>query len=139
MAISNHLLNKQDLSQELQFCAGCSQGKQLCLKVGRSEVPRPLKRLQLVTSDVCGPFPPSLSGARYFCTFNDSHSRRTIVAILKHKGKVFDKFKVFEATATKEIFLHRSRQRPSLLHASFSTGHQPSPWGHLHLRKYRLE
>ena len=54
---------------------------------------------------MCGPFPPSFSGARYFYTFNDSHFRRTVVAILKHKREVFNKFKVFEATATKEIGL----------------------------------
>ena len=105
IATSSLLLSKQDINQQLQFCDGCAQGKQHRLKIGKGVVPRASKRLQLVTSDICGPFPPSLSGAAYFATFNDSHSRRTVVALLQKKSQVLDKFKTFESTATMEVGL----------------------------------
>ena len=44
--------------------------------------------LQLVHTDLCGPFPiPSLSGARYFISFIDHTSRFTVVSFIKKKIK----------------------------------------------------
>jgi hypothetical protein len=57
---------------------------------------------QLVTSDIYGPFPTSLGGSKYFATFNDSFSRRTVVSFLKTKDEYFEKYKTFEAAATTE-------------------------------------
>jgi len=100
IAQSSQLLSREELSQQLRFCTGCAQGKQHRLKIGRSSVP-----VQLITSDICGPFPTSLSGALYFSTFNDSHSRRTVVAFLKRKEQVLAKFRTFKSTVMKEIGL----------------------------------
>lgn len=105
LATSQRLLSPQHLSEPLHFCPGCAKGKQHRLKIGRSTVPSASLPLELVTSDICGPFPPSISGFKFFCTFNDSFSRRTVVAFLKHKSEVLSKFKVFHLGTTKETGL----------------------------------
>ena len=49
--------------------------------------------LDIVHSDVCGPFNVStMGGARYFVTFIDNHSRWCVVYLLKRKDEVFEKF-----------------------------------------------
>jgi transposase InsO family protein len=59
--------------------------------------------LQLVHSDLCGPFSsPSFSGCKYFLTFIDDFSRRTWVYFLKLKRKVFDKFLAYKALVEKQ-------------------------------------
>jgi hypothetical protein len=51
------------------------------------------KILQLIHSDVCGPFRTnSLGGARYFVTFIDDFSRKTWIYFLTHKSQVLTKF-----------------------------------------------
>jgi transposase InsO family protein len=59
--------------------------------------------LQLVHSDLCGPFSsPSFSGCKYFLTFIDDFSRRTWVYFLKLKSEVFDKFLAYKALVEKQ-------------------------------------
>ena len=54
--------------------------------------------LELIHSDVAGPFPHmSMSQAKYALTFIDEFSRYCWVYFLKHKSEVFDLFKVFRA------------------------------------------
>lgn len=54
--------------------------------------------LGLIQSDICGPMSTrALSGAKYFVTFIDDHSRKTWIYFLKTKDEVFDQFKEFKA------------------------------------------
>lgn len=54
--------------------------------------------LEVVHSDVCGPFRiKSVGGAKYFVTFIDDKSRRIFVYFMKNKSEVFDKFKIYKA------------------------------------------
>jgi hypothetical protein len=54
--------------------------------------------LQLVHSDLCGPFSsPSFSGCKCFLNFIDHFYRRTWFYFLKLKSKVFDKFLAYKA------------------------------------------
>lgn len=47
---------------------------------------------------MCGPMSTkSLSGAEYFVTFIDDHSRKTWTYFLKTKDEVFNRFKEFKA------------------------------------------
>jgi hypothetical protein len=49
--------------------------------------------LDLVYSDVCGPFEvESLGGNRYFLTFIDDASRKVWAYFLRTKGQVFNYF-----------------------------------------------
>ncbi|XP_046868715.1 uncharacterized protein LOC124461204 [Drosophila willistoni] len=59
--------------------------------------------LQLVHSDVCGPFgKKSLGGSRYFLTFIDDKSRRIFVYFLKGKDEVFGKFLEFKSLVERQ-------------------------------------
>ena len=52
--------------------------------------------LELIHSDIAGPFPHmSMTQAKYALTFIDDFSRYCWVYFLKHKSEVFDLFKVF--------------------------------------------
>ena len=54
------------------------------------------KPLELVHSDVCGPFRVnSLGGYRYFVTFIDDFSKRTWIYFIKNKSEVLSKFQHF--------------------------------------------
>ncbi|KMQ86271.1 retrovirus-related gag-pol polyprotein [Lasius niger] len=67
----------------------------------RSEAP-----LELIHSDLCGPFPiNSIQGHRFFLTFVDDYSKRTTVYLLKSKTEVFDFFTRYQKRA--ENFLGR--------------------------------
>ena len=64
---------------------------------------RSSRKVQLVHSDVCGPVhTESFSGQKYFVTFIDYYSRCCAAYFMKHKSKVFAKFKEFEAEVTNE-------------------------------------
>ena len=59
--------------------------------------------LELVYSDVCGPFEvESLGGNRYFVTFIDDASRKVWVYLLKAKYQVYQFFQKFHALVERE-------------------------------------
>ncbi len=59
---------------------------------------RDSKLLEFVHSDVCGSMKTtSCGGARYFVTFIDDFLKKIHVYLLKVKGKMFDKFKAYQA------------------------------------------
>lgn len=54
--------------------------------------------LGLIHSDICSLMSTrALSGAEYFVTFIDDHSRKTWIYFLKTKDEVFDHFREFKA------------------------------------------
>lgn len=60
--------------------------------------------LEYIHSDVWGSTrEPSLGGSRYFVTFINDLSRKIWIYILKHKSKVFEKFKIWKATVEKQV------------------------------------
>ena len=76
-----------------QVCTGCQLGKQTRTKLPKEATFHATIILQLVHSDVCGPFrTTSLGGARYFVTFIDDFSRKTWIYFLTHKSQVLSKF-----------------------------------------------
>ena len=83
-----------DCSEELEICEPCIDGEQ-----HRAQFPHRTRKarnpLDLVHSDVCGKLSEcSLNGgAWYFLTFTDDYSHYTWVYTLKHKSKVFDRFR----------------------------------------------
>lgn len=59
--------------------------------------------LEVVHSDVCGPFRvASVAGSKYFVTFIDDKSRRVFVYFIKQKSEVFEKFKMFKAQVERQ-------------------------------------
>ena len=88
--------------RENEKCESCIFGKQ-----HRETFPtsswRVNKHLQLVHSDIYGPFPTSLGIWRYLLLFVDDFSRMTWVYFLKQKSEAFEKFKTFRQLIVNEV------------------------------------
>jgi transposase InsO family protein len=48
---------------------------------------------ELVHTDICGPFPESIDGYKYFVTFTDDYTRYSCTFLLKKKSDVLEAFK----------------------------------------------
>ena len=71
-------------------CRWCVSGKYAKAAYHRSNN-RAKSVLGLIHSNICGPMSTgALSGAEYFVTFIDDHSRKTWIYFLKTKDEVFD-------------------------------------------------
>ena len=73
-------------------------------KAFKHDLPMKSKRkLELVHSDVCGPFEvKSNGGNRYFLTFVDEFTRHIWIYIIERKSEVFTQFKKFKLHAEKQ-------------------------------------
>lgn len=91
-------------SVHLKRCAHCLAGKQNRVSFkSSSETKKKPELLELIHSDVCGPFKTrSLGGARYFVTFIDDYSRKLWVYTLRHKSQVVNVFKQFHALVERQ-------------------------------------
>jgi hypothetical protein len=79
-------------------------GKHIKEKFEKGKAWRASSPLDLVHSDIMGPFPhPSMSRAKYVLTFIDDWSRYTWVYFLKQKYEVFEYLKDFKALAEKHL------------------------------------
>ena len=60
--------------------------------------------LELIHSDVCGPFNiQARGGYDYFVTFTDDYSRFGHVYLMHQKSETFEKFKEFKALVEKKL------------------------------------
>ena len=83
---------------KVKRCVHCLAGKQKRVSFHSHPPSRKSELLELVHSDLCGPFKvKSKGGALYFVTFIDDHSRKIWVYPLKSKNQVLDVFKQFQA------------------------------------------
>jgi transposase InsO family protein len=77
-------------------CDGCTKGKSHRVPIRKHHHIKAKRRLELVHTDVMGPFPVnSRGGARYLVTFVDDYSGYVWVEFLERKSEVFDKIKQF--------------------------------------------
>lgn len=77
-------------------CDACLLGKHTRTKLQKQTSHQTSRILELVHSDVCGPFrTTSLGGARYFVSFIDDFSRHTWLYFISQKSQVLSKFKNF--------------------------------------------
>lgn len=86
---------KRELGIELPIdetlCEGCLFGKSHRQKFGtRTRASRPG---ELMHSDVCGPFPNSITNLRYFVLFRDDYSGYRLIYFMKAKSEVKQKLK----------------------------------------------
>ncbi|KAK2421428.1 E3 ubiquitin-protein ligase SPL2 [Trifolium repens] len=64
---------------------------------------RSTQKLEMVLSDVCGPFEvKSIGGNNYFLTFIDDYTRHVWLYLIEKKSEVFIKFKKFKALVEKQ-------------------------------------
>ena len=84
-------------------CEVCMKGKQPRFPFASEVAPRAKHALEVVHSDVCGPFPvPSLGGKKYFVSFVDEFTRMAWVTLIKFKHEVFTEFQKFKVKAEKQ-------------------------------------
>lgn len=89
-----------DKNSSFGECEICIQGKltRVPSKPCDKNVSRTTQRLEIVHSDVCGPFKqPSLNGNKYIVTFIDDYSRYCRVYFIKQKNEVLQKFEEYKA------------------------------------------
>ena len=93
-------LNAARAVDNADTCPGCAFGKAKRLPFPKKSNRKTSRPLELVHSDVCGPFHiDSVGGSKYFVTFVDDYSRYVTVYMLKSKGEAFDKFVDFVISA----------------------------------------
>ena len=81
------------------MCEGCVLGKHHRKSFGTIPIVA-AKPGDLSQADVCGPMDhDSFSGYRYYVLFKDDFSKYRSVYLLKRKGEVVDKVKIFLAEA----------------------------------------
>jgi len=87
-------------NQDQKLCIPCLEGK-MHRKFNKKKSTRASKRLELIHSDLCGPFPiRSISKSVYFIIFIDDATGMTWVYFLKSKAseevlQIFQQFKAF--------------------------------------------
>ena len=94
-------ISHTSLNGKLGFCAACQKGKSSRLKFPTRTMSRGAHVLDLVHTDVMGPFEvPTARGARYVVTFTDDMSRYRTVYLMKEKSETLDCFVKFHKLAT---------------------------------------
>ncbi|KAJ9544451.1 hypothetical protein OSB04_024158 [Centaurea solstitialis] len=93
--VDERILNWIDLTN-FQVCVECIKGKQAnARRLGSN---RAIDVLELIYTDICGPFPTaSWNGQRYFITFIDDYSRYGYLYLIHEKSQSLDVFKDFKA------------------------------------------
>lgn len=82
-------------------CDSCLRGKHARSPFSSTGRTRATKPLELVHADICGPFPPTREGFRYFLPFLDDHSEYGVVYRLKEKSGAADALKDYHVRAEK--------------------------------------
>ncbi|KAM0968159.1 hypothetical protein TB1_015836 [Malus domestica] len=101
--IKDNILPALDFG-DLKDCIDCCKGK--LTKVKKKSSIRSQKLLEVIHTDVCGPFPiKTLCGNIYFVTFIDDYSRFTYLYLIKDKTSVFECFKKFKTEVENQLDL----------------------------------
>ena len=87
-----HNLNKAKFSQSSDFvCTACAEGK-LILRPSHLKIKNePLKFLERIQGDICGPIQPLSGPFRYFIVLIDASTRRSHVYLLSTRNHAFAK------------------------------------------------
>lgn len=57
----------------------------------------------MIHTDICGPFPPCISGEKYFITFIDDFSRYGYLYLIKEKSDALSLFQIFKAEVENQL------------------------------------
>ena len=83
-------------SEPYPTCESCLQGK-MTKSPFKSKGERAKELLELIHTDVCGPFSTlARGGFEYFITFTDDMSRYGYLYLMKYKSESFEKFREFK-------------------------------------------
>jgi hypothetical protein len=94
--IKDDILTPLDFSNS-DYRIDCIKGK-YAKQVKKGEAKRSAGVLEIIHTDICGPFPvKSMDGFDSFIIFTDDFSRYDYIYLIKERSEVLDKFKVFKA------------------------------------------
>jgi transposase InsO family protein len=89
------ILDSLDFS-DFQTCVDCVKGK--LTRARKKGATRSEGLLEIIHTDICGPFTPStLGGYKYFITFIDDFSRYGYIFLIHEKSEALDMFKIYKA------------------------------------------
>lgn len=99
--VKENLLPALDFS-DLDTCIECVKGK--LTKSRNKESNRSTEPLQLIHTDICGPFANrTICGNKNFITFIDDFSRYFHIFLISEKSQALEKFIIFRTAAEKEL------------------------------------
>ena len=99
--VPNKILDPLDFI-DFYVYTNCIKGKQTNKK--RFEANRTLDVLELIHTDICGPFPTvAWNGQQYFITFTDDFSRYGYIYLLHEKSQSLDVFKNYKAEVENQL------------------------------------
>ncbi|KAM1663096.1 hypothetical protein ACFXTN_038807 [Malus domestica] len=88
---------------ELGTCIDCFKGK-TTNSTNKSKATRSNDLLEIIHTDVCGPFPrKTICGNSYFVLFIDDFSRYTYLFFISEKSQVLKCFKIFKLEVEKQL------------------------------------
>ena len=100
-------LSKTGILPELELdhsttCIECIKGKMV--NSHKKNATRSNDLLELVHTDICGPFPnPTYDGYKYFITFIDDYSRYCHLYLLSEKSSALMAFKIYKTEVEKQL------------------------------------
>ena len=99
--MSNGILDSLDFTN-FTICVEYIKGKQT--KNKRLKANTTSEVLELIHTDMCGPFPKaSWNGQQYFISFIDDYSRYGYLYLIKKKSQLLDMFKAFKAEVENQL------------------------------------
>ncbi|XP_022008232.1 uncharacterized protein LOC110907579 [Helianthus annuus] len=82
-------------------CVECIKGKKT--NKNKKGATRSSGLLELIHTDICGPFPPGITGHTSFITFIDDYSRYMYLYLIKEKSESLEMFKTFKAEVENQL------------------------------------
>ena len=99
--VSYGILDSLDFA-DFEICTNCIKGKQTNTR--RFGANRATNVLQLIHTDICGPFPMvSWNGQQYFITFIDDFSRYGYLYLIHEKSQSLEVFKSFKVEIENQL------------------------------------
>ena len=99
--VSDGILGPLDFS-DFNVCVECVKGKRTNIR--RLGAERATDILELIHTDICGPFPTaSWNGQQYFITFTDDYSRYGYLYLIHEKSQALDVFKAYKAEVENQL------------------------------------
>ena len=94
------ILDPLDFS-DFQVYIECIKGKQTNMR--KKDANRCSDVLELIHTDICGPFPTTWNGQQYFITFIDDYSHYCYLYLIHEKSQSLDVFKNFKAEVENQL------------------------------------
>ncbi|KAJ4710364.1 Retrovirus-related Pol polyprotein from transposon TNT 1-94 [Melia azedarach] len=99
--VLDEILDPLDFT-DFDICVNCIKGKQTNKR--RFEANRILDVLELIHTDICGPFPTvAWNGQQYFIMFIDDFSRYGYIYLIHEKSQALDVFKNYKAEVENQL------------------------------------